>query len=100
LLRHLVAAGVPIALATSSHLRHFTLKTTQHPELFSLFNHRVTGESWVLALMEGLAPGTGHALFWTFLPAAVAESRLLTAAQHAPSTHCCRRSSNKWQAEP
>ncbi|PSC74063.1 (DL)-glycerol-3-phosphatase 2 [Micractinium conductrix] len=44
LLRHLAACGVPIALATSSHLRHYTLKTTQHGELFSLFNHRVTGD--------------------------------------------------------
>lgn len=43
LLRHLAAHGVPICLATSSHLRHYTLKTTNHGELFSLFNHRVTG---------------------------------------------------------
>lgn len=44
LLRHLAASGVPICLATSSHLRHYTLKTTQHQELFTLFNHRVTGD--------------------------------------------------------
>ncbi|EFN53572.1 hypothetical protein CHLNCDRAFT_25699 [Chlorella variabilis] len=43
LLRHLAACGVPMCLATSSHLRHFTLKTTLHGELFELFNHRVTG---------------------------------------------------------
>lgn len=46
LLRHLAAHSVPICLATSSHLRHYTLKTTNHGDLFSLFNHRVTGEAW------------------------------------------------------
>lgn len=44
LLRHLAAHSVPICLATSSHLRHYTLKTTNHGDLFSLFNHRVTGD--------------------------------------------------------
>lgn len=43
LLRHLAAHGVPMCLATSSHLRHYTLKTTLHTDLFSLFNHRITG---------------------------------------------------------
>jgi hypothetical protein len=43
LLRHLHAQGVPFCLATSSHQRHYELKTTQHTELFSLFRHRITG---------------------------------------------------------
>ena len=43
LLRHLHASGVPFCLATSSHLRHYSLKTTLHGELFSLFDHRITG---------------------------------------------------------
>ncbi len=43
LLRHLHAHGIPVCLATSSHLRHYSLKTTLHGDLFALFNHRVTG---------------------------------------------------------
>ena len=43
LLRHLHAHGIPFCLATSSHLRHYNLKTTLHGDLFALFNHRVTG---------------------------------------------------------
>jgi len=38
-----VVHGVPIALATSSHQRHYAVKTQRHTELFSLFSHRVTG---------------------------------------------------------
>lgn len=44
LIRHLHATGVPQAVATSSHRRHFDLKTSMHKELFSLFNHIVTGD--------------------------------------------------------
>lgn len=44
LLRHLHASGVPIALATSSHARHFQLKTANHGALFSLFCHVTTGD--------------------------------------------------------
>ncbi|KAI7840608.1 hypothetical protein COHA_005758 [Chlorella ohadii] len=44
LLRHLHAHGIPVCLATSSHLRHYSLKTTLHGDLFALFNHRVTGD--------------------------------------------------------
>ncbi len=44
LVRHLVRHGVPVALATSSHRRHYDLKTQQHRELFSLFSPTVTGE--------------------------------------------------------
>ena len=42
--RHLARVGTPIAVATSSHRRHFELKTAKHGELFSLFkNTIVTG---------------------------------------------------------
>ncbi|GAX78997.1 hypothetical protein CEUSTIGMA_g6437.t1 [Chlamydomonas eustigma] len=44
LIRHLHACGIPIAVATSSHRRHFELKTQQHQELFSLFDCIVTGD--------------------------------------------------------
>ena len=43
LLQHLHDQGVPFCLATSSHQRHYELKTMQHTELFSLFRHRITG---------------------------------------------------------
>ena len=43
LLRHLHTQGIPFCLATSSHLAHYSLKTTLHTDLFALFNHRVTG---------------------------------------------------------
>eukprot|EP00438_Fugacium_kawagutii_P002902 Skav230069 [mRNA] locus=scaffold2569:51412:55052:+ [translate_table: standard] len=36
--------GIPMAVATSSHRRHFDLKTTLHKELFSLMTHIVTGD--------------------------------------------------------
>jgi HAD superfamily hydrolase (TIGR01509 family) len=45
LLRHLKAHNIPFSLATSSHRRHFELKTTLHTELFSLFDHITTGDS-------------------------------------------------------
>jgi len=38
----------PIAtpqVATSSHSRHFDLKTQKHRELFALFDHIITGET-------------------------------------------------------
>eukprot|EP00775_Hariotina_reticulata_P007339 gene7340-7551_t len=44
LIRHLHAHKVPIAVATSSHKRHFLVKTGQHQELFSLFDHIITGD--------------------------------------------------------
>lgn len=44
LVRHLHAAGVPIAVATSSHSRHFELKTQRHADLFALFDHVITGD--------------------------------------------------------
>ncbi|GFR45450.1 hypothetical protein Agub_g6846 [Astrephomene gubernaculifera] len=44
LVRHLAACGVPMALATGSHRASFLLKTSRHAELFSLFQHVVTGD--------------------------------------------------------
>lgn len=44
LVRHLVKHNVPIALATSSHRRHFDLKTQKHRELFALFHPLMTGD--------------------------------------------------------
>ncbi|XP_017024165.1 probable pseudouridine-5'-phosphatase isoform X1 [Drosophila kikkawai] len=45
LLRHLHATKTPFALATSSGLHMMELKTTDHRELFGLFNHKVCGSS-------------------------------------------------------
>ncbi|KAH8262563.1 probable pseudouridine-5'-phosphatase isoform X2 [Drosophila bipectinata] len=45
LLRHLHANKVPFALATSSGADMVELKTTDHQELFSLFNHKVCGST-------------------------------------------------------
>ena len=36
--------GVPMAVATSSHRRHFELKTSLHRELFHLMHHIVCGD--------------------------------------------------------
>eukprot|EP00250_Pteridium_aquilinum_P005977 c15982_g1_i1 orf=167-868(-) len=44
LLRHLHSHKVPMAVATSSHRRHYDLKTTKHKELFSLMRHVVVGD--------------------------------------------------------
>ncbi|XP_045813175.1 (DL)-glycerol-3-phosphatase 2-like isoform X1 [Trifolium pratense] len=44
LLKHLHAKGVPIAVATGSHKRHFELKTQRHGEMFSLMHHVVLGD--------------------------------------------------------
>lgn len=44
LVRHLHKQGVPIAVATSSHQRHFAIKTSHHKELFGVFDHIITGD--------------------------------------------------------
>lgn len=44
LLKHLHEQKVPMAVATSSHRRHFDLKTGRHQELFRLMHHIVTGD--------------------------------------------------------
>ncbi len=44
LVRSLHAAGIPLALATSSHRRLFELKTRRHGEWFSLFSAVVVGD--------------------------------------------------------
>ncbi|WVZ10103.1 hypothetical protein V8G54_014633, partial [Vigna mungo] len=44
LVKHLHAKGVPIAVATGSHRRHFELKTQRHREIFSLMHHIVLGD--------------------------------------------------------
>jgi HAD superfamily hydrolase (TIGR01509 family) len=44
LVQHLQSHNVPMCVATSSHRRHFELKTSKHQELFSKFDHIVTGD--------------------------------------------------------
>ncbi|MCO5595867.1 hypothetical protein L7F22_049918 [Adiantum nelumboides] len=44
LIRHFHAYQVPMAVATSSHNRHYELKTLRHKELFSLMHHVVVGD--------------------------------------------------------
>ncbi|CAG9461296.1 unnamed protein product [Pedinophyceae sp. YPF-701] len=44
LVRHLASRGVPLAVATSSHRRHFDLKTSKHRDLFACFATVVTGD--------------------------------------------------------
>lgn len=44
LVAHLKASGVPIAVATSSHRRHFEMKTRNHKAMFDEFDHVVTGD--------------------------------------------------------
>jgi len=45
LVRRLHGAGVGIAVATSSHRRHYEAKTRRHGDLFALFSHVTTGDS-------------------------------------------------------
>ncbi|KAG9156757.1 hypothetical protein Leryth_025236 [Lithospermum erythrorhizon] len=44
LIRHLNANGIPMAVATGSHRRHFELKTQKHGEIFQFMHHIVLGD--------------------------------------------------------
>uniref|UniRef100_A0A0D9X5R4 glycerol-1-phosphatase n=1 Tax=Leersia perrieri TaxID=77586 RepID=A0A0D9X5R4_9ORYZ len=44
LIHHLHANGVPMAVATGSHKRHFALKTQNHKEMFTRMHHVVMGD--------------------------------------------------------
>ncbi|XP_031481889.1 (DL)-glycerol-3-phosphatase 2 isoform X1 [Nymphaea colorata] len=44
LINHLHANGIPMCVATSSHRRHFNLKTTNHGEIFAMMHHIVVGD--------------------------------------------------------
>eukprot|EP00252_Welwitschia_mirabilis_P026447 TRINITY_DN868_c0_g1_i1.p1 TRINITY_DN868_c0_g1~~TRINITY_DN868_c0_g1_i1.p1 ORF type:complete len:235 (+),score=58.26 TRINITY_DN868_c0_g1_i1:224-928(+) len=44
LIKHLYRHQIPMAVATSTHQRHFELKTTKHKDLFSLMHHIVKGD--------------------------------------------------------
>ncbi|KAL4185492.1 hypothetical protein AMTRI_Chr10g230940 [Amborella trichopoda] len=44
LISHLHTHGVPMCVATSSHRRHFELKTTKHKEKISMMHHVVCGD--------------------------------------------------------
>eukprot|EP00927_Polykrikos_kofoidii_P079291 TRINITY_DN76082_c0_g1_i1.p1 TRINITY_DN76082_c0_g1~~TRINITY_DN76082_c0_g1_i1.p1 ORF type:complete len:451 (+),score=91.88 TRINITY_DN76082_c0_g1_i1:47-1354(+) len=75
LVRHLHLHGIPMAVATSSHRRHFELKTGRHAHLFGLMHHVVTGdqvakskpdpEIFIMAarLFEGEVPASSVLVF-------------------------------------
>lgn len=44
LITHLQSNGIPMAVATGSHKRHFALKTQKHGEVFSIMHHVVMGD--------------------------------------------------------
>ncbi|XP_042498072.1 (DL)-glycerol-3-phosphatase 2-like isoform X2 [Macadamia integrifolia] len=44
LIRHLHQNGIPMCVATGSHVRHFGLKTQRHGEMFSMMHHVVLGD--------------------------------------------------------
>ena len=56
LLTHLHRHGVPMAVATGSHRRHYDLKTTRHRALFErVFRHVVTGDQGRNSIEEKIA---------------------------------------------
>ena len=78
LLKHLKKHNIPMAIATSSHRRHFDLKTTKHKDLFEeMFQHVVTGDEvtkskpnpeifLTAAKKFGLSTDTGFSNFLVF----------------------------------
>lgn len=44
LVRHLQRSGIPCCVATSSHARHFELKSSSHRDFFACFDFIVTGD--------------------------------------------------------
>lgn len=100
LIRHLHANGIPMAVATSSHRRHFDLKTTLHKELFGLMHHIVTGDqvakskpdpeifNVASSLFEGGAPESINVLVFEDAPNGV-EAALAAGMQvcHVPDAN-------------
>jgi len=103
LIRHLHAKGVPMAVATSSHRRHFDLKTSMHRELFGLMHHVVTGDqvqkskpdpeifNFASGLFEGATPEPGRVLVFEDAPNGV-EAALAASMQvcHVPDANLAR----------
>ena len=87
LVAHLRSCGVPIAVATSSHARHFALKTAAHSDFFRGFDHVVTGcqvergkphpEIFLTAAgrWEGASPPPDRVLVFEDAPAGVRAAR-------------------------
>ncbi|KAF5196393.1 (DL)-glycerol-3-phosphatase [Thalictrum thalictroides] len=44
LVNHFHTSGIPMAVATGSHKRHFELKTQNHGDIFSVMHHIVLGD--------------------------------------------------------
>lgn len=87
LIRHLDKHKVPMAVATSSHRRHFDLKTGKHKDLFGLMHHIVTGDQvekskpapdiflTAAGQFEGDAPDPGSVLVFEDAPNGVEAGR-------------------------